>query len=289
MKFSHFILFLSFNNLILSQQQQQQTINLLNSHIQWKNTGLQTEFSITSNLGGGDGDLNNAWLAIGLNPLSQMTGANAIVCQSTSISHEHLGRLYTVSKLDPNRPSVGLSNSKLSIDGSNLTCSFTRENNVVGVDNYLNITENSLYHVLVAYGFGKFDYHLARAVSKNKVSFPLNKIFSKFTFATNESLINSSIQTSMNFLQDSTKLTNGQSETSSTYEQTAILISNQTSTIQTILNGLITTESITKTESLTKTKDLENETFRSENSMVKYLLDLVVNFFKKIILSFLSV
>lgn len=164
-----FISFLTYLNIQVTVITSQ-SINVANSYVTWRNLGTETEFNITSKLEGLN--VQDAWIALGLNNLPQMvhhiyktfflikyffkSGTNAVVCRYASTVlkvHHYLNSGYSSSLLNPTDPYIGLLSSKVQIFDSNLTCSFRRENSV-DFKGYININELSSLNIIVAYNIG---------------------------------------------------------------------------------------------------------------------------------------
>ena len=57
--------------------------------------------------------------------------------------------------LDSNDRNIGLSNKNVSVDGSKITCRFTRVNSIAN-SRYFDMNANTAGYLLVAYGSGRF-------------------------------------------------------------------------------------------------------------------------------------
>ncbi len=145
----YFVLFVI--NLIKSQ-----SIDLLNVNVQFTRTissnSDSTLFRLSGPLANGV-DINDAWLAIGLNDRSQMGGAHVFICRNSANTKwvRHYFTLYYILTLrDQSNPSLGLTGTQINTVSSNLTCEFTIDNSVLTQVNYA----ESFF--MLAYGRGKF-------------------------------------------------------------------------------------------------------------------------------------
>ena len=83
-------------------------------------------------------------------------GASAIICQypstgSPTVQH-YYNNGYSPILLDSTNPSLGITSSSVTVSGSNLVCSFTRQNSNTNTNtNYYNLNTNSPY-LIAAYG-----------------------------------------------------------------------------------------------------------------------------------------
>ena len=83
------------------------------------------------------------------------TGASAIICNNPSsgsktVQHYYNTGTVTPSLLDSANPTLGITSSSVTVSGSNLICSFTRENSNTNA-NYFNLNANDPY-LIAAYG-----------------------------------------------------------------------------------------------------------------------------------------
>ncbi|CAF1091731.1 unnamed protein product [Brachionus calyciflorus] len=243
----------------------QNSINLLNSHIQWENTGKETNFVITSNLAGKI-DPKNAWIAVGLNTNPVMPGTNAVICQQALVTHAFLGSYSQPLLLDPSTPTVGLSNSKLMTIGSNLTCVFTRQN-FINIPKYHDLNSNYNFHLLVAYGFGSFGYHSSnREVSNEKLNFSPSQTTLEQIYSTK----------SNTFLVNTTTI------------QNSTQIPLETSTLITRTTTELIQESTTKQNSIVQTTTTTTATPSIDKITVKFLWTQLFDFLKKFIKNLLG-
>ena len=113
-----------------------------------------------------------------------MEGSDIVVCRyspnSTWVKH-YVARRYKLQLIDKINESVGLSNSSVTFDDDDLTCSFTRDNlNDNYGKNYFQLRDNA--YLLVAYGSGEPGYHgKNKAVTDFLVSFSVIKTISDIT------------------------------------------------------------------------------------------------------------
>lgn len=130
-------------------------------YVNYLDKGTQTDFFVISNLNGGV-DVNNAWLAVGLNGEKKMSGAVAVVCKNENgfgkVEHYYLNG-YVPQLLDSMNPSVGLSKVSVSLNQGFLVCQFTRENTFNG---FVSTITSGQAYLLTAFGAGTFGQH-ARA------------------------------------------------------------------------------------------------------------------------------
>ena len=137
----------------------QQSITIQNVVVNFLNRGEQTDFFVISNLGP-DIDINNAYLAVGLNHNQEMEKTNAVVCKNVngSMSIEHYyNDGYLPELMKATMPKVGLSNTHIMVDSGYIICQFTRDNSYPGLNRYFDSNLNEAY-MLVSFGkisFGK--------------------------------------------------------------------------------------------------------------------------------------
>jgi len=137
----------------------QQSITIQNVVVNFLNRGVQTDFFVISNLAPGV-DLNNAYLAVGLNRNQEMEETSVVVCKnkngSSSVEHFY-NNGYIPELMDPTLPMIGLSNTFMMVDSGYIICQFSRDNAYPGLDRYFDSNLNEAY-LLVAFGglsFGK--------------------------------------------------------------------------------------------------------------------------------------
>lgn len=120
-------------------------------YVTWNVNFEDTEFYMTANLSD-LADIENCWLSIGINNRHGMYGANAVVCRKspdeTWVKH-YLNGFSDSSIFDENDPTLGLSQTKVEINGDNLTCKFTRKN-LLNHKNYFEINYTSSYYIIHA-------------------------------------------------------------------------------------------------------------------------------------------
>lgn len=183
MKKSKYCLILIIGFHILISITDGQEINLDNIIITWSNNGNKTDFKLRS-FDTGVENIQDSWIAVGLNDKKLMEGADIVVCRyspnSTWVKH-YVARRYKLQLIDKINESVGLSNSSVTFDDEDLTCSFTRDNlNDNYGKNYFQL-RNSAY-LLVAYGSGEPGYHgKNKAVTDDIVSFSVITTISDIT------------------------------------------------------------------------------------------------------------
>ncbi len=123
-------------------------------YVNYLDRGAQTDYFVISNLNGGI-NVNNAWLAVGLNGEKRMGGAVAVVCKNVNgkgvIEHYYMNG-YSPQLLDNMNPSVGLSAVSISINQGFLVCQFTRENTFNG---FVSSISTGYAYILTAFGAGK--------------------------------------------------------------------------------------------------------------------------------------
>jgi hypothetical protein len=123
-------------------------------YVNYLDRGAQTDYFVISNLNGGI-NVNNAWLAVGLNGEKRMSGAVAVVCKNVNgkgvIEHYYMNG-YSPQLLDNMNPSVGLSAVSISINQGFLVCQFTRENTFNG---FVSSISTGYAYILTAFGAGK--------------------------------------------------------------------------------------------------------------------------------------
>lgn len=145
------------------------TVNIKNVIINYYNRGTHTDYFLLSNLDGINVD--DAWLAIGLNAERKMDGTISVVCKNnngvSSIEHYYLNK-YQPQLVNQLNPSVGLSNIQVSVNQGYLVCQFSRENTF---NNYVANIATGLAYMSVAYGQGSFGYHGA---NKEITAYKLN-------------------------------------------------------------------------------------------------------------------
>ena len=113
-----------------------------------------TDFVVSSSLGSSKISLSNAFLAIGLNTIQDMDGADVVVCTTSKGSVEHYYNHNSISTyMDKTHPMLGLSNTSVSVVDGSLLCSFTR-NISDSNTNYYDLSKPSELFVIVAYGSG---------------------------------------------------------------------------------------------------------------------------------------
>lgn len=101
-----------------------------------------------------------------------------MVCKilGNSLSVQHYFNFgYISSLLETSQSQIGLTNVKVYQSQGNLTCSFTRDNEIkMPSGRYIKISPNNGLYIVVAYGPGDIGWHRAnRGVSPKQVNFPL--------------------------------------------------------------------------------------------------------------------
>ncbi len=96
---------------------------------------------------------SNVWIALGLNSEPEMDLTTAVICKSTiygkQVQH-YYNNGYTSEMIDSTNPAIGLSNAKFVFNGSNIICSFRRQNVIVN-SKYFNIVQGRDPYFLTAY------------------------------------------------------------------------------------------------------------------------------------------
>jgi hypothetical protein len=82
-----------------------------------------------------------------------------VICKNlanvvASVTH-YFNFVFLPVVLDSNQKQIGLTNANVSVNGNNLTCSFTRDNTNAN-SRYYDMNANTAGYLLVAYGSGRF-------------------------------------------------------------------------------------------------------------------------------------
>ena len=100
-------------------------------------------------------DRNRFWIALGFNSVNKMDNSTAVVCRYTTTFGNSVYHYFNDQKrpvlVNGNSPTLGLSNSKITHNGTWTQCSFTRKN-VEFSSRYFNIAADNQPYLLVAYG-----------------------------------------------------------------------------------------------------------------------------------------
>jgi hypothetical protein len=146
--------------------------------IEWWFNKDQTYFKVTTELNA-EVDVNNAWLGIGFNDKKQMDKTNAVVCKSGSqnVVQHYYNDGYSPILVDSKIPMLGITNSKIQVDGPILKCTFTRDYSNSNV-NYYDI--NNPAYLMIAYGTlpssGEIQFHDTVVISDEMIKFSGNEI-----------------------------------------------------------------------------------------------------------------
>ena len=127
---------------------------LKNVFISFANNGTHTNFVVKTNLSESL-SVHNCWVGVGLGPSTGMSGASVVMCTSSQGSMQvmhYYNNGHRSSLLDTNEPSIGLSESNITLDENYLVCSYTRENSNSN-GKYFDLNKSSPY-IQVAYGSG---------------------------------------------------------------------------------------------------------------------------------------
>jgi hypothetical protein len=151
-----------------------QSLSILNSVITWRNIGTRTVFNATVSASG-----SSFWLGVGINTQPVMVsyrnfyihankltivtfflikkgGTNVVVCYSDASSgnvRSYLNVGFNSQLFSNTNPTLGLSDTSISLSGGRLSCNFARDNSN-SLNGYLNVNQNSNYYLVVAYGSG---------------------------------------------------------------------------------------------------------------------------------------
>ena len=135
------------------------TANVAGVSITFANRGSSTDFLVTNSFASAAA-ASNAWLAVGVNSQAKMDKANVVLCRygsTTQFVKSYLNSGYSSSAY-PNNDAIGLSNTALSVNGNNLTCSFTRANTNTD-SNYISVTTSATLYLVAAFGPGKLIFN----------------------------------------------------------------------------------------------------------------------------------
>ena len=179
---------------------QRSEVTLLNNVVvSWENLGTKTVFNVSSPLGNSGVSPSNAWLGIGIGDVGhEMEDISPVICRNgpnvNSLSHNR-NTADNTARLDNNNPLLGLSDTRVTVSGNNLVCSFARANTITPANSkYIPITANGEYYIVVAYGTGEPSYHgRNRAYTANKVKFTVAATTSAPTTTTTSTTSTTSI------------------------------------------------------------------------------------------------
>ncbi|CAF0967624.1 unnamed protein product [Brachionus calyciflorus] len=156
------------------------SINIDDVYVTWKNTGEKTYFKVTANLK--EFNYHDCWISIGINRSPLMNGANSVVCRmnnNVTWTRHYLNNGRSPSLLDENEPSLGLSDTCVSVIKDNITCQFIRKNQVDDkMESYFKINETNEYYLIYAAGEGDFGMHSRQGQTRMPVRFHLNPLIS---------------------------------------------------------------------------------------------------------------
>ena len=100
------------------------------SRIQTPSNSDVTKFSLNTPLGN-DVEINDAWIDLGLNEGQKMDGSHVFVCRNLPESQwvkHYYTQWYRLLLKDDSKPTIGILDSSISTNRSNLICKFTVDN-----------------------------------------------------------------------------------------------------------------------------------------------------------------